>query len=327
MNLPYILARKSFTIAAAGAIALSAVYPAKESAGQQSPPAPTVIKRQPAAIRVEADRAQIRVEPAAAPAVPGRVVQRTFRVADLRAPDIGIWFDPAATDSLVIADIAPTGPISQLGFQEGDRILEVNHVKVTRETDLIKLLFATKARDNRVEVLIVRKNKEQVIPVEPALLLDHYLVVEHDPLEQLGLVIDDRYDDRVVVWRVLPRSPAFYAGIRSGDVITRFGDQRIVERKALADVVRTIRPGVLAVEVDRARRARPIRIDVPRDYVGAYDDRRSAAADDRTKRDEPARRDSKSDESADRSADAEDRGRGTTDGDTPPRPRERREDR
>ena len=149
-----------------------------------------------------------------------------FLVSEIRAPDIGIWFDPAATDSLVIADIAPTGRVAQLGFEEGDRILEVNGVKVTRETDFIKLLFATKAREGRVEVLLVRKNKETVVGVEPALLVEEYVAVRHDPLEQFGVVVDDRHDDRVVVWKVIPRSPAFYGGIKPGDVITRFGDQR-----------------------------------------------------------------------------------------------------
>jgi S1-C subfamily serine protease len=191
---------------------------------------------------------------------------RVFRVADIRPPDVGIWFDPAATDSLVIADIDPIGPIAQMDLQEGDRILEVNRVKVTRETDFIKLLFATKARDGRVDILLVRKNKEMVVPVEPALLREHYLAVRHDPLEQLGLVLDDRYDDRVVVWKVIPRSPAFYAGIRSGDVITTWGDQRVVKRRAFTELVPSIRPGMVAVEVNRGSRVRPLRVEVPREW-------------------------------------------------------------
>jgi S1-C subfamily serine protease len=234
----------------------------KASSGQEPP--------KPATIRVKTGDAQVVAEPGAAVAVDARTTRREFRVVDIRPPDIGIWFDPTATDSLVIADIATTGPVAALGFQEGDRILEVNRVKVNRETDFIKLLFATKARDGRVEVLIVRKNKEMVIPVEPALLEEHYVVVRHDPLEQLGFVVDDRYDDRVVVWKVLPRSPAFYAGLRPGDVITRFGDQRVVQRKAFTGLVEKVEPGVLTVEVDRAKRTRPIRIDVPREWNVGY---------------------------------------------------------
>lgn len=239
--------------------------------------APEPAPSRSSAVRVETDDAPDRADRSADIAVHGGTARRAFRVVDIRGPDVGIWFDPAATDSLVVADIAPSGPIAQLGLQEGDRILEVNHVKVTRETDFIKLLFATKARDHRVEVLIVRKNREQVIVVEPALLIDEYMVVRHDPLEQLGLVVDDRYDDRVVVWKVIPRSPAFYGGIRPGDVITRFGDQRVVERKSFADLIGTVQPGRLAIEVDRARRVRPIQIDVPRDWNVEYSNERREA--------------------------------------------------
>jgi predicted metalloprotease with PDZ domain len=223
------------------------------------PPAPPEVRVEPGAVQVRGvERTGVVVDRAPA--------RRAFQVADIRPPDVGIWFDPAATDSLVIADLDPSGPAAQMDLEEGDRILEVNHVKVTRETDFIKLLFATKARDGRVDILLVRKNKEIVVPVEPALLREHYLAVRHDPLEQLGLVIDDRYDDRVVVWKVIPRSPAFYAGIRTGDVITRWGDQRLVERQAFTNLVPSIQPGMVAVEVNRGSRVRPLRVEVPREW-------------------------------------------------------------
>jgi hypothetical protein len=233
----------------------------------------------PPAGRIEAGATAAGPAPAGV-AVGVPVTRRAFRVAEIRSPDIGIWFDPSATDSLVIADIAPTGPIARLGFQEGDRILEVNHVKVTRETDFIKLLFATKARDGRVDVLIWRKNKEMVITVEPALLREEYVAIRHDPLEDLGVVVDDRYDDRVVVWKVIPRSPAFYAGIRPGDVITRFGDHRVAARAGFGEIVADIHPGMLAIEVDRARRVRPIQIEVPRDWNSRYVSEEASAAPD-----------------------------------------------
>ncbi|MEX2138322.1 MAG: PDZ domain-containing protein [Pirellulales bacterium] len=306
MNCAHQLAQKG--LAFVGAVVFSlGVGALPESRGQET--------HEPAPLRVETDDVQIRAERSSGVAVDGRTTRRTFRVADIRAPDVGIWFDPAATDSLVIADIATSGPIAQLDFQEGDRILEVNHVKVTRETDFIKLLFATKARDGRVEVLIVRKNKEMVIPVEPALLIEHYAVVRHDPLEQLGLVVDDRYDDRVVVWKVIPRSPAFYGGIKPGDVITRFGDQRVVERKAFGELVHSVQPGTVAVEVNRARRARPIQIEVPREWnVAHYDERQPARADRRIERGERLRRD------AVESAEEDVRSRVKVDTDVPSRP-------
>jgi C-terminal processing protease CtpA/Prc len=194
------------------------------------------------------------------------VVRREFRPAAIRAPDVGIWFDRAARDSLLIADVAPNSSVARLGFIEGDRILAVNGVKVGREADFIKLLFAAERRDQPAEVLIIRKNKEQVILVDPAVLQEEYVVVRHDPMEQFGLVVDDRYDDRIVVWKVVPRSPAFYAGLRSGDVITRFRGQPIAGRQAFVESFATLEPGVVDVEVRRNDRARPLQVELPREW-------------------------------------------------------------
>ena len=157
MNLTTSTAKQRLTVGIVGAIVLATAVCASAQSRAQQP-----------VIRVKTDETQIRAEPRPPVAIERRTTRREFLVSEIRAPDIGIWFDPAATDSLVIADIAPTGRVAQLGFEEGDRILEVNGVKVTRETDFIKLLFATKAREGRVEVLLVRKNKETVVGVEPA---------------------------------------------------------------------------------------------------------------------------------------------------------------
>jgi hypothetical protein len=89
----------------------------------------------------------------------------------------------------------------------------------------------------------------------------------------------------------MPRSPAFYGGIKAGDVITRFGDQRVVERKALGELVQSVQPGIIAVEVNRARRARPIQIEVPREWnVAQYDEREPVRANRLVERRERQRR-------------------------------------
>jgi len=64
-------------------------------------------------------------------------------------------------------------------------------------------------------------------------LIENYGVAQHDPLEQFGLVLDDRYDDRLVVWKVIPRTPAYYAGVRAQDVITALNDQRVTSKDEL----------------------------------------------------------------------------------------------
>jgi len=77
---------------------------------------------------------------------------------------------------------------------------------------------------DRVPVVVSRDGREETIYVQPSVLTEDYGYTEVDPMEQFGIVLDDRYDDRIVVWKVVPRSPAYYAGIREGDVITTLSD-------------------------------------------------------------------------------------------------------
>jgi len=313
---------------------------------------PRVIVEQPRAVvaqpAVVAPAAPAVVAPAApAPAVravrPGVVVRREFRPTEIRAADVGIWFDRAAKDSLLIADIAPDSAVARLGFIEGDRILAVNGVKVNNEPDFIKLVFAAERRAQPVEVLVVRKNKEQVILVDPAVLQNEYLVVRQDPTERFGLVVDDRYDDRIVVWKVIPRSPAFYAGLRSGDVITKFRGQPIAARKAFVESFTTLEPGPVAVEVRRGERVRPLEVDLPREWnVSSIDERsddrrqdsRDARIDERSERRDAVRedrregaRDDRRTETRERDSAREDRREEKREVRTDDRREEKREDR
>ena len=188
--------------------------------------------------------------------------QRTaFRAKDLRTPDIGLWFDRKAREGLVISDIGTQGPITKLGFKEGDRIVSANGKKVSRESDFMDCLLSN---NSRVDVIVTRDGREETIQVDPALLLEDYGSTEVAPLEQLGIIVDDRYDDRIVVWRVLPRSPAYYAGIRAGDVLGTLDSHQLRSRQELEKSVATLTPGEVGVEVRRNDRNRELTVDVPR---------------------------------------------------------------
>jgi S1-C subfamily serine protease len=77
------------------------------------------------------------------------------------------------------------------------------------------------------------------------------------------LVVDDRYDDRIVVWKVMPRSPAFYAGFRPGDVVTTFRGQPVAQRQAFVESFTSLEPGMVDFEVRRGDRVRPLQVEVP----------------------------------------------------------------
>lgn len=201
------------------------------------------------------------VENQSAPTSPPE--RAVFRPAGVRPADIGIWFDRADRSHLVVTDVATSGAISKLGLREGDRILTVAGHRVTAPLDFMEYLFAEDLRDQQVELVVARSGREYQVNVTPNALIDDYHHVDVDPFENFGVVLDDRYDDRYVVWRVLPQSPAYYAGLRAGDTFVTFGGDKIVSRSAFVNTLSGLPAGEVAVQVRRGDRLRDFRVDVP----------------------------------------------------------------
>lgn len=191
-----------------------------------------------------------------------RSERRDFRAEDIRSADVGLWFDSSSNQGLVISDVASSGAIARVGFREGDRIVSVNGQRITREADFIHYLFAPDIRNERVKVIVMRNNREEIVYVEPAVLVEQYSVVEADPLETFGIVLDDRYTDRLIVWKVIPRTPAFYAGLRAGDVITTFGGRRVTVVNDLVPIISQGQANQIAVGVNRNQATRQLQVDM-----------------------------------------------------------------
>jgi C-terminal processing protease CtpA/Prc len=183
------------------------------------------------------------------------------RRGNMRGPDIGLWFNRSSRDGLVISDVSSRGAIAKLGFREGDRIVSVNGHRVTREDEFLQYLLRGDIR--RVKVIVLRDNREETIYVEPAVLTDEYEYTEVAPLERFGVILDDRYDDRIVVWRVIPRSPAYYAGFRPGDVIVTFGGRPYRTRSEFETGSRDWKTGDANVQIRRGDRQRDLSVEIP----------------------------------------------------------------
>jgi len=195
--------------------------------------------------------------------IQGQAQQRTaFRPQVLRGPDVGLWFNPTYRDRLVINDVVSTGPFARLGFVEGDQIVSVNGRPVVAEPDFMQLVSANNA--NPVEVVVMRNGQNQRIVVDPTILTNQEnFVAEVQPLQEFGVVLDDRFNDRVVVWQVLPQSPAFYAGFRPGDVVTTLSGQPFRTRTDFENAVVGLQAGQANVQVRRGERTRDLIVDVP----------------------------------------------------------------
>jgi S1-C subfamily serine protease len=188
-----------------------------------------------------------------------------MRPTDMRGPDIGLWFNRSTRDGLVISDVSTRGPIARLGFREGDRIVSVDGHRIAAEADFINFLLSSNA--DRVAVIVTRDGRDETIYVEPATLIDDTSYTVVDPIEQFGIVLDDRYDNRIVVWRVIPRSPAYYAGLREGDEISSLSGRPYISRRDFEASVRDLQPGEANLQVRRGDRNRDLTVDVP-EYQG-----------------------------------------------------------
>jgi hypothetical protein len=192
-----------------------------------------------------------------------RAADVDFRADNVRAADFGLWFSRSTANGLVIADIGSNSVITRFGFRAGDRIISVNGQRLTTERQFIDFLFDPQFRNRRVEVIVFRGGAQTVLYVEPAVLIQDYTTVTVDPLEEYGIVLDDRYPNHVVVWKVLPRSAAFYAGIRPGDMIVVWSGRRVGHPREFATLVQQGGArGAIDIQVSRNRQLRDLQLEM-----------------------------------------------------------------
>jgi C-terminal processing protease CtpA/Prc len=193
--------------------------------------------------------------------------QRDWRNLDpnrVRAADFGLWFNGQARTAgsaggLVIADVSSDGAIAKAGFREGDRIVSVNGRAIDNERTFVRAVLDPNFIEKRSNVVVLRDGREQTLYFEPSVILPE--MTAYDPLWQFGVVVDDRDPNRVVIQRVYPRTPAYYSGLRSGDVVVSVGGQRV---GAIANFIRAFtnnRGQNLALQVNRGNQLREVQVD------------------------------------------------------------------
>jgi C-terminal processing protease CtpA/Prc len=193
-----------------------------------------------------------------------------FDVNTVRSADVGLWFNRSTRNGLVINDVASSGPIARIGFREGDRIVSVNGYRVRDERQFVRDLFDEDYRDERVAVIVDRSGTQRTIYVEPSTLVEHYVSSSSssDPLEKFGLVLDDRYNNQLVVWKVTPRTPAYYAGVRASDLITAWNNQRVTTKDQLVRALQNASEGdEVWLTVTRNRQQRRLEAEITGDVA------------------------------------------------------------
>jgi len=189
-----------------------------------------------------------------------RGARREFIASRIRSGDLGVWFR-RMTDGLAVSDLNKSGAISQTGLKEGDEVLSVNGHAVTSERDFVDRMFADHESNKPAQVVVKRNGQEQMLWIQTKPFIEEHLNSD-DSLRDFGLILDQD-PNHVKVHAVMPQSPAFYAGVKSGDVITGVSGQRVARLADFIKSLATTNSGTTQLDVNRNNQQRQLEIEVP----------------------------------------------------------------
>ena len=216
--------------------------------------------------REEARDARAADRAAGAPLPQGREAARDTRQATRqniragRAADYGVWFGPRGTQGLTVDYLANNGVLATAGLKAGDQLVSINGQPVTSEAQFVQMLGTPATGGQPYQMVVLRGGQRQTLTVQPNALTQG--IVNWDPFYQYGMVMDDRTPNAYTVQRVYPRTPAYYAGLRAGDVINTVGGQRIASMDAFSQSLAQAN-GALNLGVTRNGQPAQLQLDSP----------------------------------------------------------------
>jgi len=196
-----------------------------------------------------------------------RAARREFIASRIRSGDLGLWLRRAAGGGLTVSDLNNRGAIAQSGLKEGDEILSVNGQPVSSEREFVDKLFADHNSNQPAQVKIRRNGQEQMISIQQKPFVEEHLANNEDRLHEYGIILDENNPGHPRVKAVVPQSPAFYAGVRSGDQITGFRGQRIEAVKDLVQSIINATGGQAQLTVNRNNQQRQLDIEIPDENI------------------------------------------------------------
>jgi serine protease Do len=162
---------------------------------------------------------------------------------------------------VVIAATPPGSPAHQAGLKAGDKIVEIDGAKISRQVEMRHALGPRYAGD-KVKLVALRGAERIEREIELVAKLTPY---EHPFLGILPLRDPSDKEAGVVVRFVYPDSPAARAGIEPGDRINKFENQPVENRNALIDLIAAEQPEKnVTIEYTRAGNSRAITVKLAR---------------------------------------------------------------
>jgi pimeloyl-ACP methyl ester carboxylesterase len=178
-----------------------------------------------------------------------------------------------------IAACAAKSPARAAGLLPGDTIVELDGVRIERQSELRHALGPHAAGDT-VHLVVVRGENKQRIEISAALVatIEPYVRAQlgilpmRVPVEPAKPAKPADAQAGVVLRYVFPGSPAAAAGLQNGDRIVAIGDQDIANAGALRDRVITWDPGqVVRLRFLRGEQTQTIDLTLGRQIMSVPD--------------------------------------------------------
>jgi S1-C subfamily serine protease len=151
---------------------------------------------------------------------------------------------------LTISNIAQDAIFGRVGFMPGDQLVSIAGQQIASPVQFARYLYTVQP-GQRIPVVVMRNGVQQTLYWTPdqqfiAALPQEYRVAYAAAMPAqgpfLGLRLDERQQQAVIVTEVLPNSPAFQAGVRPGDQITAVNRQAVTSPDHFRDTVAQIPP-------------------------------------------------------------------------------------
>ncbi|MGC6537665.1 MAG: DegQ family serine endoprotease [Candidatus Puniceispirillaceae bacterium] len=169
----------------------------------------------------------------------------------------------------LVSNVTEGGPAEQSGIEAGDVIISFDGKEIERMRDLPRIVAETDV-DKEVKVILMRNGKEMMLDVRLGELeqAENGGLLSGEPTKQdsksfgdLGFSVEqltadlaseyglEENTEAVIVTEVIAGSPAAEKGLQAGDVIARFGQNRITSieelSKGIDDAREAGRSGIL----------------------------------------------------------------------------------
>jgi len=188
---------------------------------------------------------------------------KKFDADNVKPDDLGVTLKEA-DNGVAVSNISSGSLLADAGFQSGDRIVSINGQNLTQPNNFIPYLFGSTALSaGRVPVVVMRNGVRDTVYVRPNTIIRQYETVSvgnGNPVRNFGIVLDDRYRDRLFVDRVIADSPADVAGIRADDEITAVNDHEVATHSDLANALDKYGDQPIDMEVRRNRQAKVLEV-------------------------------------------------------------------